>query len=273
MTLGTVPSPRERGPSRWPPILIVVPLFAFIYLPVAVLVLFSFHAGHVPVPPFEGPSFEWYAAVLATERITDAALASAVVGVVSSVVATALATLAAWGLARHRLPGARAIEALLYLPLAVSTLVIGVGLLVAFAAVGIGKSLWAVGIGHVVLDLPLAFAMVYAQFDREHARFEQAARDLGATEPQVFLRVTLPLMRPAIVGAFLLSLTFSWDEFVVAFLLSGFEPTLPVVIWGLLRTGLDPQTNAAGTLVFLVSVVVALLFELTRLRSTRTAAA
>lgn len=271
MTAAAITMPVDRGPSRWPAVLIVVPLFAFIYLPVAVLVLFSFQAGSVPVPPFDGPSLEWYANVLATERVTDAALASVVVGLVSSALATGLATLAAWGLARHRIPGGRAIEALLYLPLAVSTLVIGVGLLVAFSAAGIGKSLWAVGIGHVVLNLPLAFAMVHAQFDREHARFEQAARDLGATETQVFVRVTLPLMRPAILGAFLLSLTFSWDEFVVAFLLSGFEPTLPVVIWSMLRTGLNPQTNAAGTLVFLVSVVAALLFELTRLRGTRAA--
>jgi spermidine/putrescine transport system permease protein len=260
--------PDARGPSRWPAVAIVVPLFAFIYLPVAVLVLFSFHANSVPVPPFEGPSFEWYAAVLDTERITDAAFASALVGVLSSACATALATLAAWGLARHRVPAARWVEALLYLPLAVSTLVIGVGLLVAFVALGIDRSLWAVGIGHVVLNLPLAFVVLYGQFDRDHARYEQAARDLGATEVQVFVRVTLPLLRPALLGAFLLSLTFSWDEFVVAFLLSSFDPTLPVVIWGMLRTGLNPQTNAAGTLVFLVSLVAAVLFELTRARGT-----
>jgi spermidine/putrescine transport system permease protein len=185
-----------------------------------------------------------------------------IVGLLSSALATLLATLAAWGLARHRVPGRRFLEGLLFMPLAVSYLVIGVGLLVAFSAVGIEKSLVAVGIGHVVLNLPLAFAVVYGQFDPEQARLEQAARDLGASEPQVFLRVTVPLLRPAILGAFLLSLTFSWDEFVVAFLLSAFDPTLPVVIWGMLRTGLNPQTNAAGTLVFLVSVVAGIVFEL-----------
>ena len=245
------------------------PLFVFIYLPVAVLVLFSFHAGHVPVPPFEGPSLAWYAKVLDSDRVTSAAWSSIVVGLISSVVATLLATLAAWGLARHRVPGARAIEALLFLPLAVSYLVIGVGLLVAFSAVGVGKSLLAVGIGHVVLNLPLAFVVVYGQFDRDQARFEQAARDLGASEAQVFLRVTVPMLRPAIIGAFLLSLTFSWDEFIVAFLLSGFDPTLPVVIWSMLRTGLNPQTNAAGTLVFLISLAAGIVFEVALLRRQR----
>ena len=250
----------------WAALAVMGPLFVFIYLPVAVLVLFSVHAGQVPVPPFEGPSLAWYGKVLESDRVTGSAVNYLVVGVASSAVATLLATLAAWGLARHRVPGRRAVEALLYLPLAVSYLVIGVGLLIAFSAAGLGKSLTAVGIGHVVLNLPLAFAVVYSQFDREQVRFEQAARDLGATELQVFLRVTIPLLRPAIAGAFLLSLTFSWDEFIVAFLLAGFDPTLPVVIWGMLRTGLNPQTNAAGTLVFLISLAAGVVFELALLR-------
>ena len=119
---------------------------------------------------------------------------------------------------------------------------------------------------YVVLNLPLAFVVVYGQFDRDQVRLEQAARDLGASELQVFLRVTVPLLRTAIVAAFLLSLTFSWDEFIVSFLLSGFDPTLPVVIWGMLRSGLNPQTNAVGTLVFTVSLVAAVLFEWAVLR-------
>ena len=246
--------------------LVMAPLFVFIYLPVAVLVLFSFHAGQVPVPPFEGPSLEWYGRVLENDRVTGSMWNSVLVGVLSSALATLLATLAAWGLARHRVPGRRLVEGLLMLPLAVSYLVIGVGLLVAFSALDVSKSLWAVGVGHVVLNLPLAFVVVYGQFDRDQVRLEQAARDLGASELQVFLRVTVPLLRTAIVATFLLSLTFSWDEFIVSFLLSGFDPTLPVVIWGMLRSGLNPQTNAVGTLVFTVSLVAAVLFELAVLR-------
>jgi spermidine/putrescine transport system permease protein len=193
---------------------------------------------------------------------------SILVGVVSSAVAVALATLAAWGLARHRIPGRRLVEALILLPLAVSYLVIGVGLMVAYSSGFLGKSLVLVGIGHVVLNLPLAFAIIYVQFDREQAKLEIAARDLGATEAQVFFRVTLPSVRVALIAAFVLCFTFSWDEFIVAYLLSGFDPTLPIVIFSLLRTGLDPQTNAAGTLVFLVSIVAAIIFELIRIRKT-----
>jgi spermidine/putrescine transport system permease protein len=250
------------------PTLLIGAMFIFIYLPVATLVVFSFHDGRVPVPPFKGPTLDWYVRILANPKVTGATMNSILVGVVSSAVAVALATLAAWGLARHRIPGRRLVEALILLPLAVSYLVIGVGLMVAYSSGFLGKSLVLVGIGHVVLNLPLAFAIIYVQFDREQAKLEIAARDLGATEAQVFFRVTLPSVRVALIAAFVLCFTFSWDEFIVAYLLSGFDPTLPIVIFSLLRTGLDPQTNAAGTLVFLVSIVAAIIFELIRIRKT-----
>lgn len=250
------------------PTLLIGAMFIFIYLPVATLVVFSFHDGRIPVPPFKGPTLVWYVRILANPKVTGATMNSILVGVVSSAVAVALVTLAAWGLARHRIPGRRLVEALILLPLAVSYLVIGVGLMVAYSSGLLGKSLVLVGIGHVVLNLPLAFTIIYVQFDREQAKLEIAARDLGATEAQVFFRITLPSARVALIAAFVLCFTFSWDEFIVAYLLSGFDPTLPIVIFSLLRTGLDPQTNAAGTLVFLVSIVAAIIFELIRIRKT-----
>lgn len=243
----------------------IVVALVFIYLPVGTLVLFSLHDGRVPVPPFQGPTLEWYGRILDNPRIMSATLSSVIIGLVSSVISVALALLAGWGLARHRVPGRKMVEALLMMPLAVSYLIVGVGLMVSFSAF-IPKSVGFVLIGHVVLNLPLAFAILYVQFDTAQARLEAAGRDLGASEAQVFFRVTLPSLKIPIIAAFALCFTFSWDEFIVAFLLSGFDPTLPVVIWGLLRTGLDPQTNAAGTLVFLVSVCFALMVELFLLR-------
>ncbi len=240
---------------------ILIPMLAFIYLPVLTLVLFSLHDGRVPVPPFRGPTLEWYGRILANPRITSATLASVGVAAISAGISVSLAMLAGWGLARHKVPGRRWIEAAILMPLTVSYLVVGLGLMVSYSGI-IPKSLPLVVIGHVVLNLPLAFAILYVQFDRDQARLEMAARDLGASEAQVFWRLTVPSLKVALVAAFALCFTFSWDEFIVAFLLSGFDPTLPVVIWGLLRTGLDPQTNAAGTLVFLVSVTFALIVEL-----------
>jgi spermidine/putrescine transport system permease protein len=114
--------------------------------------------------------------------------------------------------------------------------------------------------------MPLCFAILYAQMGAHQANIERAARDLGAREWQVVTFVTAPMLWPALFASFFLSMTFSWDEFVIAFLLTRFETTLPVEIWALLRSGLNPKTNAVGSMVFLVSILLVILLELTVLR-------
>jgi spermidine/putrescine transport system permease protein len=241
-------------------------IYLFIFLPVIVLVVFSLQATAFPIPPFTGPSLRWYEAVLADTRLTSALANSLIVAALSSFTAAALGFLAAWGFARFILPGSALIRGLITLPLTVSYLITGMGLLVLFNAAGVPKSLFAAGIGHVVINLPLCFAILYSQMGEHQVNIERAARDLGAKEWQVLLMITLPVMWPAIFASLFLSMTFSWDEFVISFLLTRFDTTLPVEIWNLLRSGLNPKTNAVGSLVFAVSVMLAVALELLLLR-------
>ena len=152
-------------------------------------------------------------------------------------------------------------QGLLTAPLTVSYLIIAMGLLITFNSLGIPKSLLTIGIGHVVINLPLCFAIIISQMGAHQANIERAARDLGAREWQVILLITVPLLWPALFAAFFLSVTFSWDEFIIAFMVSRFDVTLPVEIWSMLRTGLNPMTNAVGSFVFLVSVAVVLILD------------
>jgi spermidine/putrescine transport system permease protein len=251
-------------------ILYALAVYGFIFLPVAVLVLFSLQSTAFPIPPFSGPSLRWFAAVLGDARLTSALVNSVVVALVSSLAAAALGFLAAWGFARFALPGSGLLRGLITLPLMVSYLIIGMGLLVLFNAVGVPKSLLAAGVGHVVINMPLCFAITYSQMGDHQINIERAARDLGAPEWKVLALVTVPVLAPALFAGFFLSMTFSWDEFVIAFLLTRFETTLPVEIWNLLRSGLNPKTNAVGSLVFAVSILLVLLFELVLLRGRRT---
>ena len=244
-------------------------VYAFIYLPVAVLVLFSFQESRLPIPPFDGPSLRWYAAVFADRRLTDALANSLLVALLSSALAALLGFLAAYGLARYRLPASRLQRALLTAPLSVSYLIIGLGLLIMFSRLGVPRSLLTVGIGHTVINLPLCFAITYSQMGAHQENVERAARDLGAREWQVMLLVTAPMLLPAILAGFLLSVTFSWDEFIIAFLLSRFDVTLPVEIWSLLRSGLNPRNNAVGSVVFLFSFALVLVMELLLFRRGR----
>jgi spermidine/putrescine transport system permease protein len=244
-------------------------VYGFIFLPVVVLVLFSLQATSFPIPPFTGPSLRWYHVVLGDVRLTSALLNSVLVALFSSLAAVALGFLAAWGFARYHLPRAAILRGLITLPLTVSYLIIGMGILILFNAAGIPKSLVAAGIGHVVINLPLCFAIIYSQMGEHQVNIERAARDLGAPEWKVLFLVSVPVLWPAIFASFFLSMTFSWDEFVIAFLLTRFDTTLPVEIWNMLRSGLNPRTNAVGSLVFGVSIVLALLLELAFLRRSR----
>ncbi|MFZ5708256.1 MAG: ABC transporter permease [Pseudomonadota bacterium] len=249
--------------------LYLLALYAFIYLPVAVLVLFSFQGGRLPVPPFNGPSLDWYALVLSDGDLMAALLNSVLVALASSSVALVLGFLAAHALARAALPGSAWMRGLLIAPMTVSTLVLGLGLLSVFNRLGLPPSLLATGIGHVVINLPLCFAIAYAAMGDQQRTAERAARDLGATEAQVLWHVSAPMLAPSLAAAFFLSVTFSWDEFIIAFLLTRFDVTLPVEIWSRLRSGLNPATNAIGSLVFLASALAVAVLQLRLFRRGR----
>ena len=243
--------------------------YAFVFLPVVVLVVFSFQDGRLPVPPFQGFSLQWYEKVLADDGLMTALWHSALVAFVSSALALVMGFLAAHALARVRLPGSVLMRGLLIAPMTVSYLIIALGLLTLFNQTGVPLSLMTAGIGHVVINLPLCFAIAYAAMGDHQKNAERAARDLGASEAQVLWHISAPMLAPALAAAFFLSVTFSWDEFIIAFLLTRFDVTLPVEIWSMLRSGLSPATNAVGSLVFLVSVTAVVLMEVFLLRRPR----
>jgi spermidine/putrescine transport system permease protein len=240
--------------------LYVVAIAIFIFLPVAVLVLFSFQDGRLPLPPFNGPSLRWYAEVLSDRSMLAALGASLAVGVAAAGLATVLSFLAAYGVARHAMAWRGGIEIAMLVPASVSYLIVGLGLSVCLNAFGIRPSLGVVVIGHTVVTLPIAFSLILSQMDPAHERIEMAARDLGASDIAALRDVTVPIMLPAILAAFAITFSLSWDEFIIAFLLTRFEVTLPVEIWTSLRSGLSPFINASGTLIFLISLAVFLIF-------------
>lgn len=240
----------------------LIALFTFILLPVVVLVVFSFQDGGLPVPPFKGVTLDWYASVLGDPALMEALLNSMIVALISAAVSLTLGFLAASGLARVVLPGSALMRGVLIAPMTVSYLIVALGLLQMFGKIGMRPSLLATGIGHVVINLPLCFAIIYASIGEHQKNALKAARDLGAREWQVLWLVAAPMLLPSLAAAYFLAFTFSWDEFIIAFLLTRFDVTLPVEIWSMLRSGLSPETNAVGSLVFLVSIVIVVALEL-----------
>jgi spermidine/putrescine transport system permease protein len=235
--------------------------YGFIFLPVVVLVTYSFQDGRLPVPPLKGLTLDWYRKILADRALVTAMANSVVLAVITSALSLVLGFLAAHGLARVRLAASGLMRFLLIAPMTVSYLIIALGLLQVFTALGVRPSLVTAGIGHVVINLPLCFAICFAAMGDQQKSAERAARDLGAADWQVLTQISAPMLAPALAAAFFLSVTFSWDEFIIAFLLTRFDVTLPVEIWSMLKSGLSPATNAVGSLVFLISVAVIVLAE------------
>jgi spermidine/putrescine transport system permease protein len=251
---------------RLPPGVYLGVCLAFIYLPSVMLVLFSFQHGLLPAPPFQGPSLEWYERMIANRRLIEALGSSVMVASLSALTATVLGFLAAYGMARRRRRFENAMRYLLMAPLMVSYLIIGMGLLVCLSLLGVPKSLFTVGLGHVIINLPLCFAMILSQLGEHQRNIERAAHDLGASDLKALLLVTVPMMWPSLFAAFFVSATLSWDEFIIAFLLSRFDVTLPVMIYEMLRGGITPELNAAGSVVFGISITLVVLAALFGLR-------
>jgi spermidine/putrescine transport system permease protein len=228
--------------------------YVFILLPVAVLILFSFQEGRLAIPPFKGPTLSWYVTAFSNDRMMDGLINSLLVGVASSAISVVLGFLAAYGISRYEFPARRLWQGIIILPL---------------SSVGLGPSLWIVVIGHVVINMPLAFAICLAQLGEHQRKIEWAAKDLGASTLRVLTQVTMPMIAPALVAAFCLCFTLSWDEFIIAFLVTRFDVTLPIVIWTMLRGGLSPQTNAVGSFIFLCSILMLVAVELLLFRKRR----
>jgi spermidine/putrescine transport system permease protein len=210
-------------------------LLALLYLPIAVLFLFSISPSTSLTFPLQGVTLAWFGRLLESDALLRSARNSLVVAAASSTAATALGTMLALLATRYQFRGKGLLLALAILPLIVPFIVLAVALLLLFSALNVGRSLWTVGMGHTVVALPYALLIVAARLSGFDAHLEEAAMDLGADYPTTLLRVVLPIAAPAMASAWLTAFTVSFDEFALALFLAGTEPTFPVYLFSQLR--------------------------------------
>jgi spermidine/putrescine transport system permease protein len=232
----------------------------FLYLPILVLVLFSFNDSQTLVFPLKGFTLRWYGELLDSPELLAALRNSLWVGLLSSLVATALGTAAGLAITRFRFRLRGAFLGVATIPMVIPSCVLGVALLLVFAELGVPLSLWAVGIGHTIINIPYVMLIVTARLVGFSDHIEEAAMDLGASYWETLLRVTLPISAPALLAAFLSSLTTSFDEFAVAFFLVGTDATLPVYLYSQLRfPSRLPLVVTLTSVIMLASVLVVFL--------------
>ncbi len=247
-------SGRRADPVTWLLYATAILVFAFIYLPLLVVVVYSFNPDSVNSFPMRGFSLRWYRVMLENESLMKALRVSVGIALGGTVIGVLLGVPGALALARHDFPGKKALERVVLLPLTLPGIVTGVAMLSVFPLIGVPISLGAVLIGHGTFLIAITLTQVYARLKRLDPSLEEASADLGATRTVTFFRVILPSIRTAMVGSALLSFTLSLDEIPVTFFLIAGDNTLPIEIWTMMRRGISPEVNAISTLIIVVSI-------------------
>jgi spermidine/putrescine transport system permease protein len=235
--------------------------FGFLYLPIGVLIIMSFNDSNILALPIRGLTLGWYHTVWEDMPLRAALVNSLKVAAAATVLATGLGLLGSFAIYRYQFLGRRAFRIAVNLPILLPGVVTGVAMLAYFSDLGLGLSLGTVILGHAVFGLPVALGPLLTRLSQMPRSLEEAAYDLGARPVQVFTDVIFPYIRSAMIAAALLSFTLSFDEVVVTIFLTGRDNTLPMEIWGRLRTDITPEIAAIATLVLLASTILVLLSQ------------
>ena len=229
-------------------------VIGFLYLPILVLIVFSFNDNPVTTLPLRGFTLHWYVQALSNEDMLAAVRNSLLVGAAAVCLCLAIGLPAAFALDRINFPGKSLFRKFALLPITLPGLITGIAMLNFFRAMGMDLTLGTVILGHGTALTAVVITQVFARLQRFDRRFEEASADLGARPWQTFWRVTFPNIRSAVVGSSLLAFTLSFDEIPVTFFLIGRDNTLPMYIYSTIRRGITPEVNAIGTLIVLVSL-------------------
>jgi spermidine/putrescine transport system permease protein len=242
-------------------------VFAFLYLPVVVLILYSFNREGVGGFPPKHFTLDWYRQLFADGAIWDSVLNSLLVALGTVALSLTLGLLAALALDRADFPGKSIFRRLVLLPLVLPGIITGLSMLMFAVSAGLQLSLLTVFLGHATALISVATTELFAGLQKMDRAQEEASLDLGATPWQTFWRVTLPNLKLSLIAAGLLIFTLSMDEIAVSFFLVGRNNTLPLEIWARLRRGITPEINAISTLIFVISVVLILIWYQIRART------
>jgi len=239
----------------------------FLYAPIILLPIFAFNSSTIIAFPLQSFTTEWFVQLTTIDALHDAVKNSLMIAVSSAILATCLGICASMAGSRYNFPAKRGILGFIMLPLVLPEIIVAVALLVVLLRLGINLSAWTVIIGHVLICTPFCIAILNSAFQNLDPSLEEAAYDLGETRWSTFRLITFPLVLPGVISSLLISFTISLDEFIIAFFLTGTEPTLPVYLWGQLRFPQKiPVVMALGTILVVLSILLLSIAEYYRRR-------
>ncbi|WP_277373178.1 ABC transporter permease [Pseudomonas sp. AA-38] len=248
--------------------------FVFLYLPIGLIVAYSFNSNPINMMIWDGFSLDWYRSLFglstslsenalyveSTDQLLAALRTSLVVALTTTAISTVIGTLTALAVARYRFRLQKFYRVLLFMPMLMPDIVLGIALLIFFVGVGLPLGKLSIIIGHCTFLISYVFLIVSARLAGMDTRLEEASADLGASPWMTFRRVTLPQILPGVVGGALLAFIISMDDLVITYFIAGVDSTtLPVFIYGMIRRGIKPEINAIATLLLIASLLIAAL--------------
>ncbi len=237
-------------------------IYLLLFLPIAVVVVNSFNATESkPYLSWKGFTFDWYGRLLQNAGLLDAFRNTLVLAAVSTILSTVIGTVAAVGMFKYRFRGKSVIDALLYIPVVIPEIVLGIALLTLFATVNIPRGMLSLVLAHVTFCIPFVIFNVRARLDGYDRSIEEASMDLGAGRLRTFFHITLPVLAPGIGGGALLAFTLSIDDVIVSYFTNGQTKTFPLKVMESIKSGVSPDVNALSTLILLVTVLLVVLTQ------------
>jgi len=231
-------------------------VFVFLYLPIVILVIYSFNSSEMNII-FEDFTFDWYKTLFQNTNLINAFVNTLIVAVVSTVISTVIGTISAVGLHKYKFPFKNLINKLIYIPIVIPEIVLGISLLSIYTLMKLELGILTIVLSHIAFSIPYVIVSVRSTLASLTPNYEEAAQDLGANSLETFFHITLPLIKPGVVSGATLAFTLSLDDVVISYFTAGpGSNTLPLHIYSIIKTGITPDVNALSSLMLLVVIII-----------------
>ncbi len=245
----------------------IILVYAFLYLPIIILVVFSFNTSKMNIT-FEGFTLKWYQTLFSNRSLLEAFFNTIIVAVTSTFISTVIGTISAYALNRYNFKGKGFIMKLLYIPIVIPEIVLGISLLSVYTLLKLDLGMMTLILSHIAFSIPFVIISVKTILDDLNPNLYDASKDLGAGGLETFRHIILPSLIPGITSGAMLAFTLSLDDVVISYFTAGpSSNTLPLKIYSMIKTGITPEVNALSTIILVVTFTIILLFTLKQMRS------
>ena len=245
----------------------IILVYAFLYLPIIILVVFSFNTSKMNIT-FEGFTLKWYQTLFSNRSLLEAFFNTIIVAVTSTFISTIIGTISAYALNRYNFKGKGFIMKLLYIPIVIPEIVLGISLLSVYTLLKLDLGMMTLILSHIAFSIPFVIISVKTVLDDLNPNLYDASKDLGAGGLETFRHIILPSLIPGITSGAMLAFTLSLDDVVISYFTAGpSSNTLPLKIYSMIKTGITPEVNALSTIILVVTFTIILLFTLKQMRS------